>query len=388
MLDFFKHIKFWGPFLVLAALILIAELILRTGVWDNQVKPRSYLGHGVYREKAVLENQAEPTHWVSIGNSVLDWGLNHQALRSTLKTKGINYTRMSMGGSRFPAVQMTTDWAVAQMPELKGIVIGANISGLGSYNLDTQYKIAWPFLAHFDGEYQYSPSGSFWESMYKKTALYVFFEDLKDYVLNHQKRQKALDKKGSDYTRRILNFNKTLNNDVCGHALDTLADCVQTTQRLDRNKKLSSTEKEILKRCPATTKQSQLKNNSRAKALSEEQIDLFATNWIRFLTNTANKTKQVHFLIIPEHPMLQYTTKPSNLDRVYQRILNAIKPIENIQVHDLRNALYAQTKQPVCAHFNDAIHLSELGQTSTHRPPVVNHQIIQNQALRAWLIRA
>ena len=219
MLKFFRHIKFWGPLTIVILLFLIMEMILRLGVWDKKISPLSYLGHGVYRVKTMQTYGLEKINWIAVGNSVLDWGLNHREIRSELSAENIEYARMTMGGSKFPAVQMIADWSVENMKQLDGLIIGSSASALGYYNLSQQYKISWPFLdAYDDDKYLYDASESPLKSFYQKLALFVYFDDIKDYFTNQKRRSGKVNKNYFEYDR-IVNFNINKPNQVCGYEL-------------------------------------------------------------------------------------------------------------------------------------------------------------------------
>ena len=191
MLLFFKNFKFWGPLFIVALIFLIMEVLLRNGIWDNKIKPISYLGHGVYRAKAIKSHGLEKPNWISVGNSVIDWGVNHKKLRASLKQLDIDYIRMTMGSSKLPAIQMITDWSINHMSNLDGVIIGSTASSLGKYNMVTQYKIAWPFISEYDdSKYIYDVTESPLKNFYQKLAFFVYFEDIKHYLLNYKKRLK------------------------------------------------------------------------------------------------------------------------------------------------------------------------------------------------------
>ncbi len=346
---------------VVALLFFVMELVLRSGLWDSKIKPRSYLGHGVYRAHAIQAYGLEKINWVTVGNSVLDWGLNHRKVRTALKAEGIEYARMTMGSSKFPVVQMVADWSVEQMEQLDGLVVGASASALGSYQLSTQYKVSWPFLDAYDADkYQYDVANAPLKNFYQKLALFVYFDDIKDYFLNFKKRTGKVDKNYAEVDR-ILNFNVKKSGNVCGYEITNLQDCVKTANQLRKKSKTTRFEREIIGRCPAKLSRKQLKSGTLSGQLSEANIALYAQNWSNLILNLADQSKQVKFFVLPEHPLVQFTTKPRGMDEVMNRVLQTISPSKWVQVHDLRPLFSAHQKFRQCELFSDGIHLNDEG---------------------------
>jgi len=363
MFKFFINVKFWAPFVVVALFFLIMELLLRNGIWDKNIKPLSYLGHGVYRAKAIKAYGLDKPNWISVGNSIIDWGLDHKTLRTALKEKDIDYIRMSMGSSKFPAIQMVSDWSIENMDNLQGIIIGSSATSLGKYNMLTQYKIAWPFISSYDNQnYDYDVTNSPIEHLYQKLAFSVYFDDIKDYFINYKKHLKNYNR----YTKpnKILNFNKKMNRNLCGYELANLTECIETANYLRKaNKTIKNrlAEKEIKRRCPAKISKKKMAANRLSSPISDELIELYIQNWTKLFTSIAEKGLSVKFFVLPEHPLLKYTTKPIGMDQVMNQLLANISTLKNVEIYDLRELYEQHPSYEICELFNDGIHLSQTG---------------------------
>ncbi len=360
MLNFFKNVKFWGPFVIVAVIFLLMELVLRKGVWDERIEPNSYLGNGVNHAKAIKNYGLDKPNWVSIGNSVLDWGLDHQAIRSALVKKKIDYVRMSMGSSKFPAMQMTAEWSVENMSNLDGVIIGSSESALGNFYMATQYKIAWPFTDAYDNKkYNYDFRNSPLELFYQKLALFVYFDDIKDYFLNYSKRSKRHTLNPD--IDEILNTNKPMSKDVCGYELADLSECIETANQIRLKNSINYTEREIIKRCPVKTSLRKLKLNSLSYKINDTLVETFIQNWTTLFTSISQKGVAVKFFILPEHPILQYTTKPRGMHKILNKLLKNLNELDNVTVYDMRNLFSNHPSLEVCKLFNDSLHLSNAG---------------------------
>ena len=76
----------------------------------------------------------ETIEWITIGDSRIDWGINHHKILKQQKQNNINHLRLSLRSANFLAIQTSIDWSIKNLPNLKGIMIGAAEANFGKFD--------------------------------------------------------------------------------------------------------------------------------------------------------------------------------------------------------------------------------------------------------------
>ena len=365
MIQFFLHRKFWLPIVLIIGIAVVLELLLRLGIYDDFIKPRSYLGNAVYREKALQDFGLENVHWITIGDSRLDWGIEHEKILKLQKDKGINHLRMSFESSNFLALQSTVEWSMANMPNLEGIFLGVGENNFGHYDdVSKQYNVAWPFrnFINYDDFKYFHPN--FWKFSYlSRFALYVYFFDIKELFQKSMVRFKQISHYQSKEHSDIFSFKRDLPNDVCEFELDSIQQCVKTANRhIDQvNNKGAFNFIQLV--CGNDYSQRRAQNNTPFhKKTADEQLQI-SNNWKKLFDKIFSNGKKLKVVLLPEHQMFNYAVKPTNSVETMNMVLDSYRSKSDFELIDFRNLFAEDSSHKECEYFSDPLHLNNLGMT-------------------------
>ncbi|MEZ5473018.1 MAG: hypothetical protein R3E90_14705 [Marinicella sp.] len=355
MLAFFKHKKFWLPIVYLLLFFSITEILLRLGLYDKWIKPNSFLGNGIYRERAIKKSGLDQIQWISIGNSRFDWGVNQQKLTKELNKIGINYKKMSFESSNFISIQATIGWSIENMKNLEGIILGVSDNELSKLqSFSNQYKIAWPFREHITVKNYQSISESFLLFKYYYSLAWVnYFPDIKSILRNPIKRMDLINQAKN---KNVLTESHHNQKDLCEHDVSTLDQCVTFAQ----NKRLKTTNSNgynLLKSLcskPLAVTRNQNGNPMPATPHKDELIE----NWTELFNLITNQNLQLILVLMPEHEANEYILNPSNSSEIRQAIINNFNNNSHFKVLDLRNVF---TNDASCKYFSDPLHFNNKG---------------------------
>ena len=382
MLSFFLHKKFWMPLVLLVTFALLAEWLLSMNLWKNLVLKNSYLGNGIYREKAIKDFGLANIEWITVGDSKIDWGIEHDRIKKAAKKEGINHIRMSFEASNFMAIQATVNWSIANMPHLKGIVLGVSEDSFGHFSdVTKQYKVSWPFRAFYDREkYQYSRAILFWQDLWYRLAIVTHYKDIKNFLMNPFVRIKSLDKKRVHLMDRQLNFNRHIPKNSCGYGLSNLEACVATAERLKQNgQNFLGAQQFIINQCGNSYAKNRVINRQAVLALSEPHRKQLVHNWQLLFRDILNNDVALTLVVLPEHGMLDYVVKPNNTIDVFREVVANVSNIKGFDLLDLRDSF---NQQPLseCRYYSDILHFNNTGKIHITNS-IIKHMYPQDESI-------
>src|SRR5690606_3182738 len=232
MIKFLKHKKFWLPLIIITIILVTVELLLRLNLYNGFVKPDSYLGNSFERVKALNNFGKDKIQWITVGDSRVDWGIDHKKLRHIRKENGINHLRMSFRGASFMAIQATIDWSIENMDSLEGVLVGVSedkISHRHSYN--ELYNIAWPFKNYLNfHDYNSILIDKKQWRFYYSLALVTFYKDIKNFISNPVDRYMEIKKFGSKETAKVFDYKRANSSNLCSFRLDSIESCIKTAE--------------------------------------------------------------------------------------------------------------------------------------------------------------
>lgn len=138
------------PHLWLALLlVLLAELLLRTPATALLQSGASHTGRSLQLQSALRE-RGEAINVVTIGNSIGEYGIDHEALGLALRGQGLEYASLAMPGGHLLTMRTLTR-QIQELPELRAAIVLISLSefetvGNGNYEL----AIAQPWLRFGD----------------------------------------------------------------------------------------------------------------------------------------------------------------------------------------------------------------------------------------------
>ena len=348
-------------FVFLFALVL--EILLKNGLWDNYIKPQSYLGNAVYRQKAINEFGLENIHWITVGDSRFDWGLEHGKILNRQKLNGLNHLRMSFESSNFMAIQATIDWSMAHMPNLQGIMLGVSEDSFGHYsNVTNQYSVAWSYKDYFNyKKYKYFSDWFQYFSLISRTALYVFYNDINDLFRHLFSRSKHKSLYLRNGHQKIFNFNRNMTGDICDYSLASLTQCIKTAQKIKlREIKLSNTEKFITNICSTNFIKRSLKNNQR---MSKNMSQMIENNWQQLFQGVIEQKIKLKVVVLPEHTMFSYVIKPVNTNEVLNAVFKKFSNNKYFEVLDISDIFNTNKPLRECTYYKDPLHFNNNGKS-------------------------
>jgi len=375
MIRYFLHIKFWMPIVVLIILALFLEVILRMGFWDKLVKPRSYLGNAVYRDKAIREFGLDNIHWITIGNSRIDWGLDHEKLLKFQKTKNLNHLRIWFESSNFISIQATIDWSIKNMPHLKGIILALSEDDFAKpNNIKKQYKVNWPFRFQIDyNNFTYFQSIMKLYSYIYRTAVFVYFDDIRDFFQNIPLRIKKINKYMLKQHKNIFHYHYDLIQNLCDYPLDSLKQCIETANNILNTKiKKNNTEKFILNQCNNDFARMRFDRNLPYPESPQNTKSMYIKNWSILLHGILEHRIKLKLVLLPESAIINYTVKPSNTNEIVTAITTKINNDEFFYLLDLRNEFSQKDGIHHCEFYNDPIHYNIIGRS------IITQKIIES----------
>jgi len=343
---------------------MILEIVLRLGAWDQHMHPRSFVKNATRRVAVAEEIGKENIHWISVGNSSFDWGVNHRRIRQMMNRHKREYLRFGFESGGFMSMQTSADWAVKNMPRLEGIIVGMPLRDFASFNDPRKtYKVSWPFLQELDsGRYVY------FRDLHKpfakpfKTAIGIYGPDILDFLHHPLKRmEKASQLSHLDQTENILNYNRDMKKDLCHLSLNSLPACVETARKLKKQTRLKGQEKFIRNVCGAPSAVRRSKNNRPVPSLTGKEERQLTRNWITFLESLLERRKKVYLTLMPEHSLMNYAIRSPSAERIFDAVRRHFSGNPRFQLLDLRNTFLQHGEIPECSLFNDPLHFNNNG---------------------------
>lgn len=338
--------------------MIIVELLLRMGLYDKFLKPASHMGNSMTRLRALNEFGINRVHWITVGDSRIDWGIDHKKLLETRKTQKVNHLRMSFGGANFMTIQAILKWSIDNMDALEGIVLGVSENKLtqkASFN--KLYPKSWPFKKALDFEnYHMMKSDSEILRYFYSLALVNYFQDIKNFIQNPIERFNKIKKVDGKNIERVFNYRLTQDNNICDYPLDTLEACINTAEKINHLKKIPDGFSLPVKLCDSFKARRRQKHNiSVGPEADEKEIIL---SWQRLINHVLQREKRMVFVLLPDHEMYEYLLKPDNAKSITDEIIEKFHNHPNFILLDFRE-LIKGSKQ--CEYYFDPLHFNNKG---------------------------
>ena len=357
MIEFLKHKKFWLPLVILGALLLLTEGLLRAGWYDRMLSPLSHMGNTVTRIQAFEKFGLDRVHWITLGDSKMDWGIHHGQFREARAEDGINHLRFSLAGSNFLATHTAAEWSLDHLPQLQGIMLGMyehEFVNLG--NTKKEFKITWPFKAYWQLEnFDYFKNASDTEIWLNQWALHNYAGDIKDWVLNPLKRQRMHEHHDSKWMKQ-LDYQRDMSGDLCAYDLSSLSACIDSASRFKNLRQVPHVFVPSYKNCSNRRAKNRLKNQQWATAKAD--LAPHQAKWQYLFDHILQQQKQLTLLLLPENEFFDYMAKPSNANQLVEALISEYQHNPNFKVIDLRD-LFANEQQ--CQFYYDTLHFNNGG---------------------------
>ncbi|WP_154224041.1 hypothetical protein [Marinicella rhabdoformis] len=363
MIKFLLNKKFWAPIIVLLVFFILSEYLLSFGYWDKLIKPKSYLGNAIHREKAVKAFGLEKIDWITVGDSRFDWGINHGKLRKERMKAGENVLRMSFEGADYFSMQATVNWSIENMPNLKGVLIGVNKSSfINSTVSERSLLVAWPFLNDSDLVlYQSMSMKKNLKRYFYSFAWFAFFNDIKDFLKDPFLRVEKLKKHSYSSHLDTLDYNRNRTQNTCKYDLSSMETCVMEANRLkNKDTKLTYVDRLIIRACEKGSNQARLQGP--VKYLPKAKKLTVRNNWNDLVNSTTSKGVAIKFVILPSHSMFTYRLGTLEDFDFMMDVLKSFKSNTKVEVHDLSQS-FSEAKGGECEYYKDPTHYSNLGKT-------------------------
>lgn len=180
--------------LIPLGVIVLAEVLLRMGVWESMAEPSSRIGATVALKQRVLAD-AEPVQIVTLGNSRVEYGLDHALLAETAARHGKRHVLASLRGANWLTWTSLASWLKQRRPELDNALIAVSVADLfwennGSYEI----RMVEPFRTGLwpppEARALFDRQDSNTYAVY--SALFAYRADLADYVRDPAARHRVL----------------------------------------------------------------------------------------------------------------------------------------------------------------------------------------------------
>ena len=364
MKQFLLSKKFWLPWTLLLILTGVLEVSARVGWLDGFVSPKTYIGKAIFRYRALQDFGFENVNMISLGDSSLDWGLDHGEIKAKLsKAQQKNYIRFTFEQSGFLAIQSTAEWAIDHFPNLEHMVIGFDGRKIEPKGTARQIMIAMPFNQYVDFDnYHYAELEEPWLKWLRHLDLYWYFHEIQGWFKKPIETWRARDKFLTNDWPKIWKKRHVRTQSVCPYNTDTLKSCYQTMLQLKaKKKKRSHFEEMLIKRCGSRYARLQLINPNAGQKISPEEQALWTKNWLTLFKKITDHDIKLTVLLLPESHINTVLNTPRNAAEFIDQLMQKTSQLEQTQVVDLRTLFTQNPGQPPCEYFNDFMHYNNKG---------------------------
>lgn len=330
------------------------EIFFRSGIYQPMLNPESFLGNTYNRLKAIEAYGNHKVNWITVGDSKIDWGLNHGKIKTTQASNNINHIRFSFAGSNFFTYQTSIEWALDHFENLDTVMIGVSETELFSKNSSSsETKIAWPFRSYVNfQDFFYFGMNDNIRSILKKSATYNFLPDLKQFLKNPFARFEQL--KARNFNKE-LNFYVSNNRNLCDYDLTTLQACHDSALKAEHETPTKQY-KEFFDICKTTNAKQKIAKNLNLN--TNKAIKKYKENWTRLIQRITDRKKNVILVLFPEHYLYDYYKRPTNSHVLVNQIQKQFKDEKYFELVDLRNSFQNMNK---CDYFSDMNHYNLKG---------------------------
>ncbi len=219
-------------------LVLLVELMLRTPASALLQSGGSHTGRSLQLQSA-LRARGERLNVITIGSSIAEYGVDHEALGEALRAQGLEYASLAMPGGHLLTMRTLTRYAQEQLPELRAAVVLIALTefesiGNGSYEL----AIAQPWLRIGDHRWvsEHVPLDRAEPSTLGSISALAGYRHHAQFLTRSPKRlAKALKWWRRPSIDERLWVTGRSSDSLCGMDTSSLAACLDPTRPLDQN---------------------------------------------------------------------------------------------------------------------------------------------------------
>lgn len=349
MTAFFRHRKFWLPFLLLIGL----ELLFRVGAWESIAEPDSYAGNSIALKQALQRLGRDRVQAILLGDSRVQYGFDHTAMFEYARENGVVLANMSLPGTHLATHRAVSSWAADQLPQLETVIIGlspAALSRLG--NGDYEIGIVEPFRnfgAYITLANHFPPRLGAPASWGSVSSLASYREDFTGLLANPKRRVQRLIARDLEDPQRRLLFNNPAHETLCAFKLDNRVSClVELTLLRSQGLADQAAAQSFANWCepePATA--------------DAEVQKLALLAWRESLEHLARNYRLV-VVLMPGHGLLQQAGLETGGELAVETVLRPMEITGFLQLIDLRMA-FSGPGLAECEGFRDLVHTNRQG---------------------------
>jgi len=364
MKQFLLSKKFWLPWAMLLILGCVLEVSSRVGWLDGFISPKTYIGKAIFRYRALQNFGFENVNMISLGDSSLDWGLDHGEIKAKLfKAQQKNYIRFTFEQSGFLAIQSTAEWAIDHLPNLEHIVIGFDGRKIEPKGTARQIMVAMPFNQYLDFDnYHYAELEKPWLKWLRHLDLYWYFHEIKGWFNNPIETRRVRHKYLTNNWPKIWQKRHVRTQNVCAYKTDSLKSCYQTMLQLKSKKtQQSQFEKMLIKQCGSRYARLQLINPHAGQRITPEEQALWTENWLTLFKKITDNHIKLTVLLLPESHINTVLNTPRNAAEFIDHLMHQTRQLDYTKVVDLRALFTNNSDQQLCEYFTDFMHYNNEG---------------------------
>ena len=360
--SFFLSLKFWLPL----AFFLLLELLIRLGVFNTFIEPRSFLGNSIYRKQAVEDYGLEKIHWITLGDSIIDWGIDHGRILALSTQKNQPQIRMSFESAYLVSFQGITNWSVDHMPNLQGVVLGLNMNRLASMgNADWNNRILQPFRAVYDYNYHYpyyTDENVFYAVLrtLQTSGIWVTAEYFSKFLTHPFQSWKKIQHKRKNLASE-LTYKRNVNYNTCQYPIKNVQECVAAASEIkQKTTQLSSLENMIINRCGTAASQQHARVENFSRSIDTQTVEVHAQRWAQFFQSILDKDLELIVVVLPDSEIMRNYFNAQNIHSIKQAVFSKFEQHANFTILDLSH-VFAQSNRSDCQYFVDYLHYTNTG---------------------------
>ncbi len=171
---------------IILTMLAALEFGFRYGIWDRLAKPGSYAGTVVMIKNAVEALGPDKVDFLTIGDSIVGSGLNHEEVAAAAKKYGFTHIHVGTGGMHWMSTDFMIRWVKSQSPRLQNAVIATNVNnfrfaGNGDYELAISAPVARPWNSDWmSNSVEFKKDNIRTYGVY--SALFQYRDDIRDLV--------------------------------------------------------------------------------------------------------------------------------------------------------------------------------------------------------------
>jgi hypothetical protein len=382
---------------IIVMMLAACEFAFRYGVWDKLAKPGSYAGTVVMIKKAVEALGPDKVDFLTIGDSIVGSGLNHEEVAATAKKYGFTHVHVGTGGMHWMSTDFMIRWVKQQSPRLQNAVIATNVNnfrfaGNGEYELAISAPIARPWNSQWMlNSVEFKKENIRTYGVY--SALFQYREDIRDLIESPRQRIRDIRwTKQYALNDRIIFDPLPISRNICRVPLASVQACADT-------KSPNPDDINVITQC---------RNDApRAAKQAEQKLDyrtwVDPTSWPHLNKLKPLRQQQLRDLplkrpimvvLMPVPKLTRESIQPIGIHEWTLSVLNPLVEEGVIELHDYTKLFDAgdssnDTTGPNggidCTAFHDLYHLNSVGQSklTAKLMPILEERLYRRAAAGA-----